>query len=96
MTWIKTVPPAEAEAGLQEAYRRVYALYPAEYLAEVATVRRPDGTSDSVTASHSLLPRVMEHIFSAFGLLLAPELPLTRRQHEMIATLVSGLNRCFY
>ena len=32
----------------------------------------------------------------AFGVLLAPELPLQRRQHEMIATLVSALNRCFY
>jgi len=39
---------------------------------------------------------VMEHALSTYGLLLSEELPLTRRQHEMIATLVSALNRCFY
>jgi hypothetical protein len=33
---------------------------------------------------------------SAYGVLLSPELPLARRQHEMIATVVSALNRCFY
>jgi len=28
--------------------------------------------------------------------LMAPELPLTRRQHEMITTVVSVTNRCRY
>jgi len=30
------------------------------------------------------------------GVALSPELPLQRRQHEMIATVVSAANRCFY
>jgi AhpD family alkylhydroperoxidase len=28
--------------------------------------------------------------------LMSPELPLDRRQHEMITTMVSVTNRCFY
>jgi AhpD family alkylhydroperoxidase len=28
--------------------------------------------------------------------LMSPELPLQRRQHEMIATMVSVTNRCVY
>ncbi len=31
-----------------------------------------------------------------FGALMSPELPLTRRQHEMITTVVSVANRCHY
>jgi hypothetical protein len=38
----------------------------------------------------------MRHAMSAFGVLLAPDLPLSRRQQEMIATVVSAHNRCFY
>ena len=40
--------------------------------------------------------QALRHALSTYGVLLSPELPLTRRQHEMIATLVSALNRCFY
>jgi hypothetical protein len=96
MTWINTIPASEATGPLREAYERIYALYPPEYAAEVPAVTRPDGTADSIVASHSQLPQVMEPIFVALGRLLSPELPLTRRQHEMITTLVSSLNRCRY
>ena len=34
--------------------------------------------------------------FATFGALLSSDLPLTRRQHEMITTVVSVTNRCFY
>jgi hypothetical protein len=51
---------------------------------------------DSITAAHSLLPEAMRHAMSAFGTLLAHNLPLTRRQQEMICTVVSTQNRCFY
>ena len=46
--------------------------------------------------AHSLIPRALEHFFAAYGSLLDPALPLTRREHEMIAATVSSLNRCFY
>jgi hypothetical protein len=96
MTWIRTVPPAAADPALRQAYESVYAHYPAEYQTEVQALRRPDGTSDSIVAAHSLIPEAMRHAMSAYGVLLAPDLPLTRRQQEMIATVVSALNRCFY
>lgn len=96
MTWIQTIPPAQATGPLLEVYRRILASYPAEYQAAAPAVLRPDGTADSIVAAHSLLPEVMEPIFVAFARLLSPDLPLTRTQHEMIATLVSQLNRCFY
>jgi alkylhydroperoxidase family enzyme len=96
MTWVRTIPPSAADAALRACYEAVYALYPPEYAAEVPAVTRPDGTADSITAAHSLIPEALRHAMSAFGALLSPELPLSRRQHEMIATVVSALNRCFY
>ena len=56
----------------------------------------PDGGSSDIVASHSLIPDALRHAFSTFGALMSPELPLARRQHEMIATVVSALNRCHY
>ena len=96
MTWIQITPFQDAQGELKKAYEDVYALYPPEYRAEVAAVRRADGSADSIVAAHSLIPQVLKHAMSAYGALLAPDLPLTRRQHEMIATVVSALNGCFY
>ena len=96
MTWIRVIPPAEADARLRECYEATYALYPPEYRVEVPAIQRPDGGADSIVAAHSLIPQALRHALSTYGVLLSPELPLTRRQHEMIATLVSALNRCFY
>jgi hypothetical protein len=96
MTWIHVTSPAEADTRLKAAYDAVYALYPPEYRTDVAAVQRPDGGTDSIVAAASLIPQALVHAFSTFGVLLSPELPLTRRQQEMIATLVSALNRCFY
>ena len=96
MTWIKTIPPTQADAQLQGCYEAVYALYPPEYRGEVAAVRRADGSADSIVAAHSLIPQALRHALSAYGVLLSGELPLQRRHHEMIATVVSALNRCFY
>jgi hypothetical protein len=68
-------------------------MYPPEY-ARPNTI--PEVAGDSIVASHSLIPEALEHAFATFASLMAPDLPLTRRQHEMIATLVSVKNRCFY
>jgi hypothetical protein len=96
MTWIKTVAPDGAGPELRQCYEAVYALYPPEYALEVPAVQRPDGSADSIVASHSLIPQALRHALSTYAVLLAPDLPLSRRQHEMIATVVSALNRCFY
>jgi hypothetical protein len=96
MTWIKAVPAGEADPALRQVYEAIYALYPPEYGDAVPAVTRPDGSSDSITAAHSLIPEAMRHAMSTLAVLLAPDLPLTRRQHEMIATVVSARNACFY
>lgn len=93
MTWIKTIPLSEASEQLLEALEAQRALYPKEYAAPVHP--NDDGTAD-IVASHSLIPDALYHSFAAFGALMSPELPLKRRQHELITTVVSSLNRCFY
>jgi hypothetical protein len=96
MTWIATILPQAAQGELRDAYQAVYALYPPEYGSEVAAIHRPDGAADSIVAAHSLIPQALRHSMSAYGVLLSPNLPLSRAQHEMIATVVSALNGCFY
>lgn len=98
MTWIKTIPPKEADEKLRQAVRGFQQLYPVEYRTEVEGLKpvASGETGGNISASHSLLPDTLYHAFATLGTLLAPELPLTRRQHEMIATLVSVLNDCYY
>ena len=96
MTWIRTVPFEQADEQLQRIFTSVRALYPEEYKDAVAPLVRPDGSSDSIVAAHSLIPEAMRHLMSGLAMLLQPNLPLTRRQHEMIAAVVLVQNRCFY
>jgi len=98
MTWIKTIPPTPENAPVSEALQAVMALYPQEYNPAHREERRvPDLVKhDSIVLSHSLIPQALHHAFATFGVLMDPSLPLSRRQHEMITTTVSALNRCFY
>lgn len=97
MTWIATTPVEEAGPDLRAVYDAVYALYPADYAGPApAILTRPDGTSDSIVAAHSLIPAAMRHMMSGLAVMMAPHLPLSRRQHEMIAAAVSVRNQCFY
>lgn len=93
MTWIRTIPLPEADEQLRRAIDAQRALYPKEYATPVHPTA--DGTS-GIVASHSLIPDALFHAFATFGSLLAETLPLTRRQHEMITTMVSVTNRCRY
>jgi hypothetical protein len=93
MTWIKTVPLSEANDALRKALESQRALYPKEYAQPVHPT--DDGTA-GIVASHSLIPDALFHAFATFGTLTSPDLPLTRRQQEMITTLVSVTNRCVY
>jgi hypothetical protein len=94
MTWIETIPIAEADEKLKKAMEAQRELYPIEYATPVHPT--PDGESSSIVASHSLIPEALYHAFATFGVLMSPDLPLTREQHEMITTRVSVLNRCHY
>jgi alkylhydroperoxidase family enzyme len=93
MTWIKTIPLAEADEKLQKAIADQRLVYPKEYADPV----HPDASgASSIVGSHTLIPDALNHAFSTFGALMSPDLPLARRQHEMIATVVSVTNRCVY
>ena len=93
------IPPAEADEKLTAALMGQAQLYPAEYTdsvgqPETALEKQIEGAG--IVSSHSLIPDALYHAFSTFGVLLSPTLPLSRRQHELITTTVSALNRCFY
>jgi hypothetical protein len=93
MTWIKTIR-LEDDPKVLEAVTAERKFDPVEYATPVPSVDR--GFENSIVGSHTLLPDVMFHSFAAFGAMLSPDLPLRRDQHEMIATMVSVTNRCFY
>jgi alkylhydroperoxidase family enzyme len=91
MTWIKTIPFTRADEALHRALEAQHALYPREYEREPG-----DDGATSIVGTHSLIPEALHHAFATFGALMSPDLPLTRRQHEMITTVVSAINRCHY
>jgi hypothetical protein len=93
MTWIQTISLSEADEKLLQAIEAERALYPKEYAEPVHP--DPSGAS-SIVGSHTLIPQALYHAFATFGALMSPDLPLQRRQHEMIATMVSVTNRCKY
>ena len=90
MTWIKTISPDESEE-VRKAVESQREFYPIEYATPVHPTA--DGQTAGIVASHSLIPNAMYHAFATFGSLMSPDLPLTRRQHEMITTVVSVTNR---
>lgn len=93
MTWIKTTDPISDTGAVHDAWLRQRNMYPAEY----AVPSSPGNSGPAgIVASHSLLPETLYHAFATYGTLLDPSLPLERRHHEMIATVVSVTNRCRY
>ena len=93
MAWIQTFDPNDADGALKEAHLKQRAQYPAEYAVPTAPA---NSGATGIVASHSLFPETLYHAFATFGTLLSPDLPLERRHHEMIATVVSVTNRCRY
>lgn len=85
--------PESTEEKLFKVMEAQKKLYPVEY---ATPVHPAEGGGSEIVASHSLIPEALYHAFSTFGVLMSPELPLSRRQHEMIATVVSVTNRCVY
>jgi hypothetical protein len=92
MAWIETIKPDDADPTLREILTKTRAMYPPEYGTEVPAI--PIG--ESIVSSHTLIPDALHHAFALLAVLMRPELPLERRHHEMIATVVSAANRCFY
>ena len=92
MTWIQTVS-MKTDEHVRRAREAQHALYPPEYEEPVLPI---DDDTAGIVAAHSLIPDALHHAFATFGALMSPDLPLSRRQHEMIATVVSATNRCYY
>ena len=101
MTWIETLnfrtATDEQKAKLREA-NRWRQMYPREYAAQVPALKEleNEATGGGISDSHTLIPDAMYHAFSLLGSVLQPDLPLSRTQHEMIATVVSVINHCYY
>lgn len=93
MAWIETKDPSADDGALRDAFMKQRELYPKDYA--VPTAPANSGAA-GIVASHSLLPDTLYHAFATYGTLLSPDLPLERRHHEMIATVVSVTNRCRY
>jgi hypothetical protein len=93
MTWIKTVSMSDASEELLRALEGQRGLYPVEYATPVHPVEEGGA---QIVESHSLIPQALYHAFATFGVLMSPDLPLSRRQHEIITTVVSVTNRCVY
>lgn len=93
MAWIKTIKFEDADETLQEILMKTRMNYPPEYAVPVESA---SSINESIVDSHTLIPDALFHAFSTFSSLLSPDLPLERRQHEMIATMVSVTNDCFY
>jgi hypothetical protein len=93
MAWIKTIKPQDAGGELLEMMGEVRATYPGEY-GSVHPATLP--VDESIIESHTLIPSAMKHAFLLLSSLMTDDLPLERRQHEIIATIVSETNDCFY
>ncbi len=94
MTWIRTIPKSQADEQYRTALEAQHSWYPSEYGEQVAGIPANDG--DGIVAAHSLIPQALHHAFATFGALMDPKLPLSRKQHELIATVVSQTNCTSY
>ena len=80
--WIKTIAEEEAQGALKRAYQRS---------------RDPDsGQVDHIMKIHSLHPQSLLDHLHLYKTLMFADSPLTRVQREMIAVVVSAINRCEY
>lgn len=90
MSWIETIDVRDPDATpeLRAAYQAAGANRPAEY--------GGTGGPSNIIRSHSLDPELLKTAFQAGMHLINGPSPLSRRDREMIATVVSAANRCFY
>jgi len=81
MAWIKVIDEREAQGELKELYNRFV---------------EPWGGVDNILKIHSLNPASLSGHFELYETLMRGRSDLTRVQREMIAVVVSALNRCKY
>lgn len=90
MAWITLPKPAITDLmALRSGLPPEYTTPPSALLPDA--VRR-----ESIVATHAMIPQAMTGIFGGFNAMLSPDLPLSRKEQEMIAVVVSRINDCFY
>ena len=81
MPYVRTVPYAEADAILKESYDRNIADW---------------GRISNLTAANSLRPHIMKSLMAHNSQVMGSASGLSKAEKQMIATLVSALNKCQY
>jgi len=81
MAWIEMIPEEEATGRLKELYDKY---------------TEPWGGVDNIMKIHSLNVKSMQTHFDLYAHLMRGKSDLTRVQREMIAVVVSAVNRCHY
>jgi alkylhydroperoxidase family enzyme len=81
MAWIEMIAEDEAKGRLKELYTK--------YM-------EPWGGVDNIMKIHSLNVKSMQTHFDLYAHLMRGKSDLTRVQREMIAVVVSAVNRCHY
>jgi alkylhydroperoxidase family enzyme len=84
MPYIRTIPPAEAEGKLKEIY----------YAGSGPSLQK--GKVSAIRQVQSLNVDVLERWRALDHAIMRGESRITRRQREMIATVVSATNQCSY
>jgi alkylhydroperoxidase family enzyme len=82
VAWIGTIDEDAASGELADAY--------------AASADASTGRVAHIMKVHSLSPRSLLHHRALYRTLMFGPSPLKRYQREMIATVVSALNRCHY
>lgn len=81
MAWIRVVPPKEATGTLKREYARAV---------------QERGALANIHAVTSLHPGILDAHLSLYEEIHFAESPLSRRERELVATVVSRENRCAY
>ncbi len=82
MAWIKIIDEDEATGRLKELYEK----YGDD----------SSGDVDNILKIHSLNVKSMQGHYDLYAHLMRGRSPLSRTQREMIAVVVSAVNRCHY
>lgn len=81
MAWIKTIDERDAKGRLAKLYQ---------------LLEEPWGGVDNIFKIHSLNPASIRGHLEMYRTVMRGRSPLSRAQREMIAVVVSSVNRCHY
>ncbi len=81
MAWIKTIDEGDAKGRLAKLYQ---------------LLTEPWGGVDNIFKIHSLNPASIRGHLEMYRTVMRGRSPLSRTQREMIAVVVSSVNRCHY